>query len=52
MLSDKTLLDMPSRNSVKTRCYLQLAFGSFTQAFDPIMGGLNLGELTGDKLLS
>jgi len=29
-----------------------LSFSSVTQAFDPIMGRLNLGELAGNKLLS
>src|SRR6266550_3734458 len=36
----------------ETRCRLQLAFISVTQAFDPVMGRFNLGELTGNKLLS
>jgi hypothetical protein len=45
-LSGKTLLDMPSRELVETRCYFQLAFASVTQAFDSVMGRLNLGELT------
>jgi len=43
---------MPSRDLVETRCRLQLSFGSVTQAFDSIMGRFNLGELTGNKLLS
>ena len=37
---------------VETCCYLQLAFGSVTQALDPIMGRFDLGELTENKLLS
>ena len=36
----------------ETRCRLQLAFISVTQAFDPVMGSFDLGELTGNKLLS
>jgi|SoiMethySBSTD1v2_1073268.scaffolds.fasta_scaffold968558_2 hypothetical protein len=52
VLSGKTLSDMPSRDPVETGCYLQLAFGSVTQAFDPIMGRFNLRELTGNNLLS
>jgi hypothetical protein len=51
VLSGKTLLDMASGDLVETGCYLQLAFASVTQAFDPIMGRLNLGELMGNKLL-
>jgi hypothetical protein len=30
----------------------KLAFGSVTQAFYPVMGRFNLGELTGNKFLS
>ena len=37
---------------VEIRSRLPLAFGSVAQAFDPIMGRFNLGELTGNKLLS
>ena len=50
-LSDETLLDTLSRDLVETRWRLQLAFGSITQAFDPVMGRFDLGELTGNKLL-
>jgi hypothetical protein len=42
----------PSRDSVDTRCRLQLAFASVTQTSDPVMGRFDLGELTGNKLLS
>ena len=51
VLSGKTVLDTPSRDLVETRCRLQLAFGCVTQAFDPVMGRFDLGELTGNKLL-
>jgi hypothetical protein len=44
-------IGLPSRDLVETRCRLQLAFGGVTQAFDPIMGRFDLGELTGNKLL-
>ena len=36
----------------ETRCRLQLPFVSVTQAFDPVMGSFDLGELAGNKLLS
>jgi hypothetical protein len=36
----------------ETRCRLQLAFLSVTQAFDAVMGSFDLRELTGNKLLS
>ena len=39
-------------NLVKTGCYLQLPFGSATQASDPIVSRFNVSELTGNKLLS
>jgi len=37
---------------VEIRCRLPLAFGSVAQAFDPVMGRLDLGELKGNKLPS
>ena len=51
VLSVKTLLGTPSRDLVETRCRLQLAFGCVAQAFDPVMGCFDIGELTGNKLL-
>ena len=51
VLSGKTVFDTTSRDVVETRCRLQLAFASVTQAFDPVMGRFDLGELTGNKLL-
>jgi hypothetical protein len=50
-LSGKTLLDMPSCDLGETRCRLPLAFSCVTQTFDPVMGGFDIGELTGNKLL-
>ena len=44
-------MDTPPRDLVETRCHLQLAFACVTQAFDPVMGCFDIGELTGNKLL-
>ena len=52
VVSGKTVLDTPLRDLVETRCRLQLAFASVTQTSDPIMGRFDLGELTGNNLLS
>jgi hypothetical protein len=52
VLSGKTVLDTPSRDLADTRCRLQLAFGRVAEASDPVMGRFDLGELTGNKLLS
>ena len=40
------------RDLIETGCYLQLTFSSVTQAFDPVMDGFDLGDLTNNKLLS
>ena len=37
---------------VETSSRLQLAFACVTQAFDPVMSCFDIGELTGNELLS
>ena len=51
-LLGETLSDMLSYNLVEIRCYLQLAFGSGTQALNPIMGCFDLDKLTENNLVS
>jgi hypothetical protein len=41
-----------TRELAEKRRRLRLAFCSVTQAFDPVMGRFDLGELTGNELLS